>query len=231
MNDSMFKGLARSPLNPRPNGGNSTTSVTPIAKEPEAPLAPSPPPPPSPVRAREITAEADSAAVKYENLKKHIHNRLVDRLDMNRVGEMDPTSLRAEIRGVVEHLCDTEDPLLNRHERQKLVEEILDETFGLGPLEILLKDDKIGDIMINGPKYVFIEKAGRILRSDVHLPRQRAPASDHRPDRLARRPAGGRDLADGGRPAPQRLPCQRDHPTPGPRRSGGHDPHVRLQAA
>ncbi len=86
---------------------------------------------------------------------------------MNRVGEMDPANLRAEIRGVVEHLCDTEDPLLNRAERQKLVEEILDETFGLGPLEILLKDDKIGDIMINGPRHIFIEKDGKIQRSDV----------------------------------------------------------------
>jgi len=174
----MFMGLARNPLGPRA-GVTSSTTLTPIPALPEseptagaaasaAPPAPAPPPPPPapPPRGREV-AEPDPAAVKYETLKKHIHNRLVDRLDMNRVGEMDPSSLRAQIRGVVEHLCDTEDPLLNRAERQKLVEEILDETFGLGPLELLLKDDKIGDIMINGPKYVFIEKAGRIQRTDV----------------------------------------------------------------
>ncbi len=86
---------------------------------------------------------------------------------MNRVGEMDPKTLRNEIRSVVEHLCDTENPLLNRNERQRLVNEVLDETFGFGPLELLLKDDKIGDIMINGPKKIFIEKAGRIERSEV----------------------------------------------------------------
>jgi len=90
--------------------------------------------------------------------------QLVDRLDMNRVSEMDPKTLRNEIRGIVEHLCDTENPLLNRNERQRLVNEILDETFGFGPLELLLKDDKIGDIMINGPKKIFIEKEGRIQK-------------------------------------------------------------------
>jgi pilus assembly protein CpaF len=105
--------------------------------------------------------------VKYEGLKRKVHGQLVDRLDMNRVNEIDPVSLRAEIRSVVEHLCDTEDPLLNRNERQRLVEEILDETFGLGPLELLLKDDKIGDIMINGPRHVFIERAGRIQKVEV----------------------------------------------------------------
>ena len=93
--------------------------------------------------------------------------QLVDRLDMNRVSEMDPKTLRNEIRGIVEHLCDTENPLLNRNERQRLVNEILDETFGFGPLELLLKDDKIGDIMINGPKKIFVEKEGRIQKSEV----------------------------------------------------------------
>ena len=63
------------------------------------------------------------------------------------------------------------------------------------------------------------------------LPRQRAPAPDHRPDRLAGRPARRRDLADGRRPPAQRLAVQRDHPAAGARRRRGHDPDVRLAAA
>ncbi len=161
----MFKGLARSPLGPRPTGASLPSKDAAPADAP--PQAPPPPSAPPPTRVREIAKEPDPTLVRYETLKRHIHNRLVDRLDMNRVGEMDPSTLRSEIRTVVEHLCDTEDPLLNRNERQRLVEEILDETFGLGPLELLLKDEKIGDIMINGPKHVFIEKGGRIERSDV----------------------------------------------------------------
>ena len=56
------------------------------------------------------------------------------------MGELEGDTLRREIRMVVEHLCDTEDTLLNRNERERLVSEVLDETFGLGPLEMLLKD-------------------------------------------------------------------------------------------
>src|SRR3954469_741078 len=89
--------------------------------------------------------------LEFENIKRRIHTKLVDKLDLSRVGELEGDVLRREIRLVVEHLCDTEDTLLHRNERERLVEEVLDETFGLGPLEFLLKDHTISDIMINGP--------------------------------------------------------------------------------
>jgi pilus assembly protein CpaF len=91
----------------------------------------------------------------------------VEKLDLTRLSELEGDSLRREIRVVVEHLCDTENPMLNRSERERLVEEVLDEAFGFGPLELLLKEEGVADIMINGPKHVFLEKGGRIIRSDV----------------------------------------------------------------
>jgi len=103
----------------------------------------------------------------FESLKSHIHGKLVEKLDLTRVSELEGDSLRREIRVVVEHLCDTENPLLNRSERERLVEEVLDEAFGFGPLELLLKEEGVADIMINGPKSVFLEKNGRIVKSDV----------------------------------------------------------------
>ncbi len=109
----------------------------------------------------------DPNQVDFENLKRLIHGKLVDKLDLNRLGELQGDTLRREIRLVVEHLCDTENPLLNRSERERLIEEVLDETFGFGPLEILMKQEGVADIMINGPKKVFVEKGGRIIRSDV----------------------------------------------------------------
>ncbi|WP_437194413.1 CpaF family protein [Planctomicrobium sp. SH527] len=109
----------------------------------------------------------DPNQVDFESLKRLIHGKLVDKLDLNRLGELQGDTLRREIRLVVEHLCDTENPLLNRSERERLIEEVLDETFGFGPLEILMKQEGVADIMINGPKKVFIEKGGRIQRSDV----------------------------------------------------------------
>ncbi|MCG8587303.1 MAG: CpaF family protein [Pirellulales bacterium] len=108
-------------------------------------------------------------AEEFESLKRSIHGKLVDKLDMTRVGDLQGDVLRKEIRLVVEHLCDTEDTLLNRNERERLIEEVLDETFGLGPLELLLKDTSISDIMINGPRKVYVERKGQIEKTNVNF--------------------------------------------------------------
>ena len=104
---------------------------------------------------------------EFEKLKQSIHSKLVDKLDLTHVGELKGDVLRREIRLVVEHLCDTENTFLNRNERDRLIEEVLDETFGLGPLEMLLKDPAISEIMINGPKTVFVENSGNLQKSGV----------------------------------------------------------------
>ena len=110
---------------------------------------------------------ADPKESEFDELKQRIHSKLVDKLDLSRVGEMEGDTLRREIRLVVEHLCDTEDTLLNRSERDRLVNEVLDETFGLGPLELLLKDPTISDILINGPKNVYCERRGKMEKTSV----------------------------------------------------------------
>jgi pilus assembly protein CpaF len=119
--------------------------------------------PPLPlVRSNDKSADTD-----FEELKRRIHSKLVDKLDLNRVGELEGDVLRREIRLVVEHLSDTTDTMLNRAERERLVEEVLDETFGFGPLEVLLKDPTISDILINGPKNIFVERKGRMEKTNV----------------------------------------------------------------
>src|SRR3954464_3494445 len=113
---------------------------------------------------------AESAkAEEFDLLKRKIHTKLVDKLDLNKVGELQGDVLRREIRLVVEHLCDTEETFLNRSERERLIEEGLDETFGLGPLEFLLKDPTISDILINGPKNIFVERRGKMERTSVEF--------------------------------------------------------------
>jgi pilus assembly protein CpaF len=174
----MIRGIGRSPFGPRspqPSGGGvaveeprpAPSSPAPPSSQSSPAVALPPAPAAAPPKKSEASREVDPAQEQFEALKRTIHMRLVDRLDMNRIAEIDPKTLRNEIRGVVEALCDTENPLLNRNERQRLVNEILDETFGFGPLELLLRDDSIGDIMINGPKHIFIEKQGRIQKSEV----------------------------------------------------------------
>ena len=112
------------------------------------------------------TAEKTS---EFDLLKQKIHGKLIGKLDLSRVGDMEGDVLRREIRVVVEHLCDGENNLLNRTERDRLVEEVLDETFGLGPLEILLKDPQISDILINGPKNIYCERGGQMEKSTVEF--------------------------------------------------------------
>lgn len=103
----------------------------------------------------------------FDELKKLIHEKLVDKLDLSKVSDLEGDTLRREIRMVVEHLCDTENPLLNRMERERLIDEVLNETFGLGPLEALLRDSAISEIMINGPYNVYVERGGRVQKCDV----------------------------------------------------------------
>lgn len=109
----------------------------------------------------------DPALERYESLKKEIHMELVDKLDLSKASTLDQAVVRSEVRAIIEQLIDLKNPMLNRAERKKLADEILDEVFGFGPLELLLKDDKIADIMINGPKCIFVEKGGKIQKSDV----------------------------------------------------------------
>jgi pilus assembly protein CpaF len=105
----------------------------------------------------------------FENIKRRIHQRLVDKLDLSRVGDLKGESFRREIRMVVEHLCDTENTHLNRSERDRVIDEVLDETLGLGPLELLLKDPAISDILINGPKNIFVERKGQLEKTSVEF--------------------------------------------------------------
>jgi pilus assembly protein CpaF len=103
----------------------------------------------------------------FEELKRLIHGKLVDKLDLSRVSDLAGDTLRREIRLVVERLCDTENPLLNRMERERLIDEVLDETFGFGPLEVLLKDPTISDILVNGPHKIYVERRGKLEKTDI----------------------------------------------------------------
>jgi pilus assembly protein CpaF len=113
------------------------------------------------------TSVAEKKQAEFESLKQRIHAKLVDKLDLRTLGDLKGDVLRREIRLVVEHLCDTENALLNRSERDRLVEEVLDETFGLGPLELILKDPQVSDILINGPKDIYVERKGKMEKSAV----------------------------------------------------------------
>ena len=103
----------------------------------------------------------------YQDLKSRIHYRLIESLDLSNLGHIPAEVLEREIRGAVEGLVQAERTPLNRLERDKLVVEVLNETLGLGPLEPLLHDPHIADILVNGPRQVFVERFGKLERTDV----------------------------------------------------------------
>ncbi|MGB9623395.1 MAG: CpaF family protein [Phycisphaerae bacterium] len=105
---------------------------------------------------------------QYHDLKSRIHRKLVEQLDLARLNA-DDESMRAQVRELVAELSEQENALLNYNERQRLINEVLDETFGLGPLEVLLADPTISDILVNGPRSVYIERKGRLQKSDVQF--------------------------------------------------------------
>ena len=88
-------------------------------------------------------------------------------MDLSLIGKLNAEELRREVRRVADELCQRSSTLLNRSERERLVSEVLDETFGLGPLEPLLRDPTISDILINGYDTVYVEREGRLERVPV----------------------------------------------------------------
>src|SRR6266849_4263893 len=99
--------------------------------------------------------------------KAQLHHRLVVGMDLVAFSSMTREELRQKVRQVAEELCQRSPSLLNRQERERLVNEVLDETFGLGPLESLMNDPTITDILINGPHQVYIERGGQLEASEV----------------------------------------------------------------
>ena len=91
---------------------------------------------------------------------------------------------------------------LTREERRQIVREITDDILGYGPLEPLLRDDSVTEVMVNDFDRIYVEREGKLERSDDDVRRRRAPAAHHRQDRLAGRPPHRRVVADGRRAPP-----------------------------
>ena len=101
--------------------------------------------------------------------KLKIHERLLNVLDLSLIGTIDEELAREQIRGTGRRLLEDESAPLNVEQRERIIEFIEDEVMGLGPLEPLLADSKIADILVNGPDQVYIERRGRLELTDVRF--------------------------------------------------------------
>ncbi len=104
---------------------------------------------------------------RFLHYKRELHEQLIAGMDLAAIGTLSEDELRLEVRRAAEELCRRSSDLLSLSERDRLVHEVLDETFGLGPLEPLMQDATITDILINGPKTVYVERQGRLEPVDV----------------------------------------------------------------
>jgi pilus assembly protein CpaF len=105
----------------------------------------------------------------YQNLKAKIHRKLIERLDFSNIDMIERDLLSREISRIVENLITEESVPLSTAERESLIVDILHETFGLGPIEPLLYDPDISDILVNRYNQVYIEKFGRLSKVDLNF--------------------------------------------------------------
>jgi len=101
-------------------------------------------------------------------IKAEIHTRLVETLDLSRLNSWKPDRLRYEVRNLADQMArNAPKDALSDTERARMVEELLDEVFGLGPLEPLMRDPTISDILVNGPRTVYVERRGKLELTDI----------------------------------------------------------------
>ena len=105
----------------------------------------------------------------YQDLKSRLHKTVIDRLNLESLETLDRESATSAIRNLVVEMLNREAVPMSTAERRQIVDEILHEIFGLGPLEPLLADDSISDILVNTHDQVFIERGGRLERVDVRF--------------------------------------------------------------
>ena len=147
------------------------------AKAEAAPTATAPVTPPAAVSMRRAVQAAPAKAAPQDRerkrkermgeIKLELHRALLDNLNLSALDKASEAELRDEIRDITSEVLEEKSIVLNREDRLQLNQELYDEVRGLGPLESLLKDDTVNDILVNGPHQVFVEREGKLELSDV----------------------------------------------------------------
>lgn len=117
----------------------------------------------------QIHATAQQLSAASLELKLTIHRRLLDSINLAAIEKMPKEQFQREVGEIIRELLREEGTALNLGEQNQLVEDVLDEVLGLGPLEPLIKDDTITDILVNGPDRVFIERGGLLELTSVRF--------------------------------------------------------------
>lgn len=118
----------------------------------------------------EATIErAADGRLAFQRLKTHLHRRMIDAIDLSKAGQLAEDDLRSQLRSLATHLCTMEAVALPPEQRDMMVREIMDEIYGFGPLEPLMNDPEVSDVLVNGADRVFIERRGLLEATDVRF--------------------------------------------------------------
>ena len=110
-----------------------------------------------------------AASMRLDDIKTRIHQEILALMEWQRMESMAPERLRSELKALTENLIATQNLALNETERRLIIQAIQDEMLGLGPIEPLLSDPSVSDILVNGPFQVFAERRGKIEATDVQF--------------------------------------------------------------
>src|SRR6202166_5316298 len=111
----------------------------------------------------------ESYTPEYQDLKFTLHRKLLDRINLEMLSSVAVDRVRSEVRSAVARLVEEEKTPLSLMEKDRVIEEVLDEVFGLGPLDPLLRDPSISDILVTTPRLVYVERAGKLHRTPVEF--------------------------------------------------------------
>jgi pilus assembly protein CpaF len=106
---------------------------------------------------------------EYQDLKSTLHRKLLDRINLEALSSIASDRVRGEVRAAVSKLVEEERTPLNMVDKTRVIDEVLDEVFGLGPLEPLLADPTINDILVTTPHLVYVERGGKLFRTPVEF--------------------------------------------------------------
>ncbi|NYH16238.1 CpaF family protein [Paraburkholderia bryophila] len=114
-----------------------------------------------------VAAESLAARRAYQELKMNIHQAIIDRVELDKLQRLSPEQIKRELAQLVERIVDEDKIPMNELERRRLAQDVHDEMVGLGPLEPLLNDPTISDILVNTSQHVYVERRGRLEHTDV----------------------------------------------------------------
>lgn len=108
----------------------------------------------------------------FEGIKARIHSRIIEEIKTEAfkdIEEEEEGTLEKEISAIVEGILDEENSYISKTERQKIISEVIDETIGFGPINPLIQDPTVSEIMVNGPDQVYVEKKGKLILSEIQF--------------------------------------------------------------